>query len=549
MLKKLISILIVCFLLIKFITLSEATYFPEFDGDNEGLQLKAGGVVRVKITEDGYVGIGTTNPSGLFQTFNGVSDSLDVLTGGTASADVADTGYEASKAVDGTATASARWMTTDTALPHWWQYDLGSSNEKVVTKLRINLYWDASGQGFKDFSIQGSQNLVDWTSVYTGQAVEGANEAWHEFNFINDTAYRYYRINITGSYRGDGLVQINEVEMMESERGIIIDIIGNIGIGVTSPEERMHIQGGNFLLAGDDESTLFEFHRKDTSISDADILGTIDFTADAGSINRLQGANIQAQSDGAWSSGSTPGKLIFRTTPSGSETPQVRFVMKENGNVGIGEADPEEQLDVHGGNLRLGADDTSTVFEFHRKDTSISDANILGTIDFTADAGSTVRKQGANIQAQSDGAWSSGSTPGKLIFRTTPSGTETPEIRMVMKEDGKVGIGTIDPQSTLEIDGSFAVRRTGTAVNALSDDDVIIGVTDTSVPRTITLASLDVADGRIMLIKDESGSAGTNNITIATEGAETIDGASSTSIIVDYGVLRIYSDGTNWFSF
>lgn len=65
---------------------------------------------------------------------------------------------------------------------------------------------------------------------------------------------------------------------------------------------------------------------------------------------------------------------------------------------------------------------------------------------------------------------------------------------------------------------------------------------------TITLDSSDVASGRMIIVKDESGGATTNNITIDTEGAETIDGGASVTISVNYGVTKLYSDGLNWFS-
>ena len=55
--------------------------------------------------------------------------------------------------------------------------------------------------------------------------------------------------------------------------------------------------------------------------------------------------------------------------------------------------------------------------------------------------------------------------------------------------------------------------------------------------------------GRIVIIKDVGGSANTNNITIATEGSETIDGSASSTISSNYGVVRLFSDGTNWFTF
>ena len=75
-------------------------------------------------------------------------------------------------------------------------------------------------------------------------------------------------------------------------------------------------------------------------------------------------------------------------------------------------------------------------------------------------------------------------------------------------------------------------------------------VTDTTVARTITVSSADIlSTDREFIIKDESGGAGTFNITIATEGAQTIDGVSTVIITVDFGSVSLYSDGTNLFSY
>ena len=50
------------------------------------------------------------------------------------------------------------------------------------------------------------------------------------------------------------------------------------------------------------------------------------------------------------------------------------------------------------------------------------------------------------------------------------------------------------------------------------------------------------------IIQDEFGNANTNNITIQTEGAQTINGGATTSITTNYGTLIVYSDGSNWFT-
>ena len=64
---------------------------------------------------------------------------------------------------------------------------------------------------------------------------------------------------------------------------------------------------------------------------------------------------------------------------------------------------------------------------------------------------------------------------------------------------------------------------------------------------TITLPTVQVRKGRVYTIKDESGAAATNNITVAAEGSETIDGSATDVIDVSYESKSYYSDGTNWF--
>ena len=106
--------------------------------------------------------------------------------------------------------------------------------------------------------------------------------------------------------------------------------------------------------------------------------------------------------------------------------------------------------------------------------------------------------------------------------------------------------------SRFEDHSPLAMRRETTAVSfTFSGRQVIVGVTDTSATRTVTLATVlltDTPDARIVIVKDEGGAAGSNTLTIATEGSETIDGSSTVTITSNYGAVRLYSDGTNWFT-
>ncbi len=180
-----------------------------------------------------------------------------------------------------------------------------------------------------------------------------------------------------------------------------------------------------------------------------------------------------------------------------------------------------------------------------------------------------IRETGGGFGNESQITMSTAATSfgsGAIIYKLKDSAPEFNRMSIAMRDDGttpgfsdakltvlssgNVGIATVTPNSTLEVNGTFAGNRTATAVSVnTSDDSVFYGVTDTSIVRTITLDSDDVESGRIIIIKDESGAAGTNNIVIDTEGAETIDGAASVSITVNFGVGRFYSNGTNWFTF
>ena len=82
----------------------------------------------------------------------------------------------------------------------------------------------------------------------------------------------------------------------------------------------------------------------------------------------------------------------------------------------------------------------------------------------------------------------------------------------------------------------------------LASDNIIHSTYSATGAVTITLPTAQLVSGRIITIKDAGGLAGTNNITIATEGAEKIDGLDTLVINNNYNSVTLYSDGTNWFA-
>lgn len=117
----------------------------------------------------------------------------------------------------------------------------------------------------------------------------------------------------------------------------------------------------------------------------------------------------------------------------------------------------------------------------------------------------------------------------------------------------RVGIGTSAPYRTLTVIGGQIVNlfETPATTYAILDTDYIIGVADTSSPVTITLPAQLAPDniGQIYVVKDQSGGALINNITIEVSGGANIDGNPTVAINTNYGSLSFYCNGAQWFTF
>jgi hypothetical protein len=87
------------------------------------------------------------------------------------------------------------------------------------------------------------------------------------------------------------------------------------------------------------------------------------------------------------------------------------------------------------------------------------------------------------------------------------------------------------------------VRSVGVSGGILATDAVILV---TAVPITLTLPS-PATVGQVYAIKDTTGTAETNAITLARFGAENIEGLAASRLLqVNFGSWRVISDGTNW---
>jgi len=101
---------------------------------------------------------------------------------------------------------------------------------------------------------------------------------------------------------------------------------------------------------------------------------------------------------------------------------------------------------------------------------------------------------------------------------------------------------------TVTIPGGGGFSRTAvTSTITASISSAILGVSAGSAIDIRLPSAGDYTAGQNFIVKDESGNAHTNNITIRASGSQTIDGSSSIILESPYSAVNIYSNGSDKF--
>lgn len=116
---------------------------------------------------------------------------------------------------------------------------------------------------------------------------------------------------------------------------------------------------------------------------------------------------------------------------------------------------------------------------------------------------------------------------------------------IVLTQDGKMGIGTTSPNSTLEVRGSLGLIAQSVSSSVTLSENTLILADTTSGNVTLTLPSVSNANGRIYQIKKI---ADPNELIITA--SVNIDKASTitlTTSLNGYPFANIFSNGTQWY--
>jgi hypothetical protein len=336
-----------------------------------GYQFKYNGSEKMRINSSGNVGIGTTSPQSKLQINDGSVNVTKAMQSGGVDHDFLQLSYAGSWANNIGGLASINF--TDS---------LSSSN----TVGRIGV------------TYTGSQGKFIVTDLYSG----GYGASGDVFTI-----------------QADGETYIK----------------GNVGIGTTSPESKLHVAGGDVLISNGqyytaESNTGQNFQLATITTGNVVAIGAIDYTS-AGTIF-AGGDNVSITTGGV--AGSSRLKIL------------------SNGNVGIGTTSPLQLLHVN------GASDGNSIYTAMLQNTGTA-PNTASKLLFVQ-GGSTIR--GAVIGGLQE---ATAGSPTSMVFETSAA-YATPTEKMRITSGGNVGIGTTSPNRSLHVIGQIALDNSASSPSA-----------------------------------------------------------------------------------
>ncbi len=286
------------------------------------------------------------------------------------------------------------------------------------------------------------------------------------------------------------------LEVQKSDIDVGIGVVGNS----TTMTPRFPTLAASHFMGSSNAGyprLLFDNHRGTTSapsvVENGDIIGKImALGASDTSYGTSTAAEISILASGTFTSSSSPGTITMSTTPSGSTTPLERIRITPDGKIGINNTDPYFDLELnksdnnvfmavsHGGygtgtyysgfyaNHYMGPANAGTsrvVFNVYRgaggAPSAVQTGDTLG--EFLARGGSDSAwsvADGASLSFAAEGNFSNTSSPARMVFSTTPTGSTSLVERMRIDSSGNVSIGNTVNTQKLNVEGNIRIGVT-----------------------------------------------------------------------------------------
>ncbi len=181
---------------------------------------------------------------------------------------------------------------------------------------------------------------------------------------------------------------------------------------------------------------------------------------------------------------------------------------------------------------------SSGAINFTSTSTAKTSSNrVVSIVSSGAQAASSTTNIGLGVNVNNSGTSST-----NLALGLSATGATNNYALTVAANAGLVGIGNNAPTSTFHTGGSIANSiTTKTATYTAAEDYTILCSTNSF---TINLPAAASCSGRIYVIKNITAAT---TITVDGNGSETIDGATTQTLIVQYQSMMIQSDGSAWY--
>ena len=266
-----------------------------------------------------------------------------------------------------------------------------------------------------------------------------------------------------------------------------------VGIGTTSPSYPLHVKGGRILVDGDGSNSMIS----------------------------LQNASGNRFSNILNTGGDSDSTIAFQVGEAGS--PTEAMIIHEDGNVGIGTSSPNSKLHIEGSDhtqLQIKSTDGTKVPYLALNNTDM------------------------NYHLRCDGG-----NGDKFIIRDNTNSAN----RLAIDTAGKVGIGTISPTTTLDVEGTVSYKHIAFTTAGPTDNVDVSGTTvlecDTSGGHITIGGFTGGVQGQILYIV-KTTSDFYRVVLENNEGGGSQDIFSSTNanvIIASRGGVTLYCNGTSWF--
>jgi hypothetical protein len=385
-------------------------------------------------------------------------------------------------------------------------------------------------------------------------------------NFINDAG----SANISSSLRG------TDYEFQKGDGVAVFNIssTGNVGIGYTAPAAKLSVSGTTLINTNTDNgvdklqvsgSAIASTLKVNTSGQTISISSY--YTGATGRNIWIGGGGLSGTSTSLYCT-SLGHNALFANTSGDQNTAVGAFSMSANttgtNNNAIGSS--SLQTNTSGshnnamGNTALAFNTTGYNNVSIGSNSLVENTTGYSNNAIGYEAGRKVSGGGANqtsntsIYIGEDTRSSASGNTNEMVFGHTAIGQGSNTVTLgnssitktFLRGNTMVNTTTDNGVDELQVNGSISgigfkqayVTKTG-AYTATNDDYVI---DCTSGTFTVTLPASSGRTGRILIIKN----SGAGTITVDGNGAETIDGAATVTLAVQYGTIQIMSDGTNW---